>query len=322
MIDGHIHYAHSLEPERLKRVIKRHKLDGVGLQCIPNGENETNEEALEFKEEAPVPVYVFGGIPRTVYSLDEGEMSKELKKAAEHWMKRGCSGIKMLEGKPNIRKQYSVPDFDRPVWKAYWGYLEAERIPVYFHVNDPEEFWDRQKISRHALESGWLYDDTFVNNEQQYQQVLNVLREFPNLKVVFPHFFFMSRQLERLADILKQYPDVRVDLAPGIELYYNLSEQREAAREFFECFQDRIIYGSDIGAREIVRGKEEPLCMEECDGRTNLIREFLEQEGEYILYPDGFYIQGEPQQMQGLGLPERILDKIYKRNFLELIGGD
>ena len=63
--------------------------------------------------------------------------------------------------------------------------------------------------------------------------------------------FFFSAQLPRLSALLRRYPEVRVDLTPGIELYTNLARDIPAARAFFEEFGTRILYGSDIGSREM-----------------------------------------------------------------------
>lgn len=319
MIDDHIHYADSLNPEKLNRLIREQRLSGVALQCIPQADDlPVEEDAFSFAAQAEVPVYIFGGIRRELYRLSECELSGALVKEVKRLMDMGCTGIKMLEGKPQIRKAHPIPDFDRQVWEPYWAYLEAQKIPVYFHVNDPEEFWDREKISKHALESGWLYDETFINNEEQYRQVLAVLNRHPGLQVVFPHFFFFSKQLTRLADIMDAVPGMRIDLTPGIELYYNLSGQPEEAAAFFERYQNRILYGTDIGAGEIVRSMDEELSLEDAASRIKLIRDFLETKGDYILYPDGCYVREGPVRMHGLGLPEEILEKIYEKNFLRL----
>lgn len=319
MIDGHIHYAETLKADRVEAVIGRYQLKGIGVLCIPAGEQGTEPDALALRAGCSVPVYVFGGIPRSVYYLPKELMQTALVEAVKEWMRLGCTGIKMLEGKPQVRKAYPVPDFDDAVWEPYWAYLENGRIPLYFHVNDPEEFWDETRISRHALESGWLYDETYVNNEDQYRQVLRVLERHPGLKVVFPHFFFMSGQLERLRQILDRFPGVRIDIAPGQELYHHLSRQGQKARAFFNRYQDRILYGTDIGARELVRNQDESLCMAEAEARIALIRRFLETEGEYVLDSDGYYVTDGPHPMNGLGLPEEMLEKIYQRNFLDLI---
>lgn len=318
MIDAHIHYAASLEADRLNQIMKKYKLKGVALLCIPKGNMIPVEaDAFAFQKQSEVPVYVFGALHRDVFSQPLSQMKDLLVMEVNRLMNMGCNGIKMLEGKPNVRKQLSVPDFDSPVWERYWDLLETKQIPVYMHVNDPEEYWDENKATEIAKKAGWCYDHTFVNNEEQYQQVLHVLERHPDLRILFPHFFFLSKNLDRLEGILDNYKNVYIDVTPGVELFYNLSEQRERAAAFFAKFQDRICYGTDIGARSVIYKENIPLSIEESDGRIGLITRFLEENCNYILRPDGYYVEGtKERQMHGLGLDSAILDKIYESNFL------
>lgn len=324
MIDGHIHYAESMGWECLEEIITQYGYRGAALLCLPKGDEvRTEEDAFAFRERSKVPVYVFGGLDRALYSLKEEVLGERLAAEAERLMEMGCTGIKMLEGKPNVRKKWAVPDFDRPVWEQYWQELEKKQIPVYMHVNDPEEFWDERKVSEFAKKSGWFYDSTYVKNEEQYRQMEQVLMRHPDLRILFPHFFFLSKQLERLGGILKRFPNVYIDVTPGVELYYNLSEQKEKAREFFYTFQDRICFGTDIGGRAVIQKEDVPLSMEESRARISLITRFLEEKGDYILHPDGYYVTGNRDRvMHGLGLEKEILDKVYEENFLAFIQTD
>lgn len=320
MIDGHIHYAECIGEDRMLSVIEENNLTGVGLQCIPKGGVlKVEEDAFRLKEKCKVPVYIFGGIGREIYDLPEEKMGKALLAEAKRLMAMGCTGIKMLEAKPQVRKAHPIPDFDRSVWDEYFSYLEKERIPVYMHVNDPEEFWDASKVSDFAKKAGWFYDENYINNEEQYRQILKRLEKHPRLKILFPHFFFMSKQLERLSKILDQYPEVRIDVTPGVELFLNLSDDIENAKSFFEKYQDRILYGTDIGARSVIKKEKALLSIEESRARVSLVTGFLEEKGEYLLYPDAYYAGDSPRVMHGLGLSQVQLKKMYEENFLIFI---
>lgn len=318
MIDGHIHYAKSIGSDRLQHVIQKYHFSAIALQCIPGGNGiAVEQDAFEFRKSCKIPVYIFGGLDRRIYSLHPDRMQEALLQEADRLMKIGCAGIKMLEGKPNVRKQYPIPDFESALWKDYWEYLEEKQVPVYMHVNDPEEFWNPLEVSEFAKKAGWFYDSTYINNEEQYRQILQVLENHPKLRILFPHFFFLSKQLDRLSEILDRYQNVYIDITPGIELYYNLSEQQERAKQFFDRYQERICFGTDIGARAVIKKEPTFLSIEECESRMHLITGFLETKGPYILKPDGYYVAGsEERQMCGLGLQGEILDKIYEKNFL------
>lgn len=71
-----------------------------------------------------------------------------------------------------------------------------------------------------------LYDDTYVNNEIQYRQMENMLQRHPNIKFIFAHMYFMSAQLPRLSALLDAYPNMMVDITPGLEMKAGLLQQK------------------------------------------------------------------------------------------------
>ncbi|MCI8582422.1 MAG: amidohydrolase family protein [Dorea sp.] len=323
MIDAHIHFSQSMGAERLKEIIKEMELEAIALLCIPKGGAvPVEEDAFAFRSSCDIPVYIFGGLSRSIYrqGMSVPEFAANADAELSRLLALGCTGIKMLEGKPDVRKAFAVPDFDSEFYDLFFNRLEREQIPLIFHVNDPEEFWDSEHVADYVKKAGWFYDSTFINNEEQYAQILRLLANHPNLKVLFPHFFFLSNRLERLAEILERYPNVRIDLTPGIELYYNLSSQQETAKQFINRYQKRIIYGTDIGARTLIRTDDVLLSLEECRSRVSLIRNFLETRGDYLLTEDGYYVvERKPTVMHGLGLSDDVLENIYRQNFLDFI---
>ena len=82
------------------------------------------------------------------------------------------------------------------------------------------------------------------------------MKRHPRLRILFPHFFFLSKDLGRLAAMLDQYPNVHTDVTPGIELYFNLSDQEKEAKAFFAKYQNRICFGTDIGADSLINRRK------------------------------------------------------------------
>jgi predicted TIM-barrel fold metal-dependent hydrolase len=220
-----------------------------------------------------------------------------------------------------MRRMLPVPPFDSQAFAPYWDKLARIQMPVVFHVNDPEEFWDSDRIPGWAVERGWFYGDgSTIDNEAQYSEVINVLDNYPGLRIIFAHFFFMSAQLTRLADLLDRFPGMHIDLTPGIEMYHNFSSNLNTARDFFIRYQDRILFGTDIGAHALLAKPGERIQFEESHERVFLIRNFLENPGEFYL-PGSGYLFGDPKTpFLGLGLPETVLDKIYIRNAEKIFG--
>ena len=133
--------------------------------------------------------------------------------------------------------------------------------------------------------------------------------------------FFLSAQLPRFTEWMELFPNMRVDLTPGIELYENLSATPEETRAFFDQFSDRILYGTDIGGRAVLNGTQMKLNERECLLRVQYTRAFLTERVNMGVRADGdFLIHAEPFVLRGLGLPKDMLKKIFHDNFLAFIG--
>jgi predicted TIM-barrel fold metal-dependent hydrolase len=182
-------------------------------------------------------------------------------------------------------------------------------------VNDPEEFWDPDKIPGWAKERHWGYGPEDVQKEELYAEVDEVLARHPKLKVVFAHFYFLSADLPRASRFLDAHPNVCFDLAPGVEMLYNISRDPDAGRDFFLRYADRIVFGtdlfSDIGNPAGVF-------------RAGLVFRWLESQDEYRV-PDGVdFLLGSPEDgvIRGLALPDDVLTAIYGGNLTRLTGSE
>jgi predicted TIM-barrel fold metal-dependent hydrolase len=322
IIDGHIHYAHYAYEESLMAILEEAGIEKLAVVCTPDEQRlSLVPDAVLLKAEHPRRVYLFGGLDISPLFMTPEIAGEAFAHYVDVLLALGADGIKMIEGKAEMRKRLPIPDFDAPVYEPYWQKMTETQTPLIFHVNDPEEFWDAEKVPDWAREMGWFYGDgTYIDNEDQYRQVLNVLERHPDLNVTFAHFFFLSAQLERLGGYFDRFPNMHVDLTPGIEMYFNFSKDPEKARDFFIKYQDRIVFGTDIGARALLSDRDAGIEDEESLARIEVIRAFLETDGPFRLTHQGFLFGGKEAVFQGIHLPDDVLDKIYYRNFESFAG--
>lgn len=322
IIDGHVHFPHFSFGDSLMAIQEEAGVDAVAVVCTPDEKRlSLVPDAMHLKARFPDRVYVFGGLDISPLFIAPDIAGEAFAHYVDALVEMGADGIKMIEGKAMIRKQLPIPDFDAPVYAPYWEKLAETQTPLIFHVNDPEEFWDPARVPDWAREMGWFYGDgTYIDNEDQYRQVLNVLDRHPNLNVTFAHFFFLSAQLDRLGGYLDRYPGMHVDLTPGIEMYHNFSKDPQRVRDFFLKYQDRILYGTDIGARALLADRKGGIEREESLARVEVIRGFLENDGPFTLTHEGFLFGGKEAVFHGIDLPQGVLDKIYAQNFIDFSG--
>lgn len=222
----------------------------------------------------------------------------------------GFDGIGEVGSKP-VPKNKHIP-LNSDYYRGFWETCEAYGFPVLCHVADPEEFWDKNLAPEWAVKRGWIYVEDYPSKKELYKEMENVLEIHPDLKVVLCHFYFISADLEKASDFLERYKNANFDLAPGIELIYNISRRRDEWREFFIKYQDRILFGTDIATWQTIK---------EAMARIWLVRKFLESDEEFFtpeIADDLLTRYKEP--FIGLNLPEGVLRKIYAKNFMKLWG--
>ncbi len=326
IVDSHVHFVH---PERMDEILAL--MDAVpcarfNLVCVPNRDGSThNPAALYFKERHPDRAYISGALDYRAALADPG--AESLARQVRELKARGFDGLKLIEGKPEVRKLLPYP-LDGPLYAAMWAALEREQLPVVFHVADPDIFWDRARCPDWARQKGWDYSDgSYPAKDDLYAEVETILGRHARLKITFAHFYFLSADLRRAARFLDDHQTVCFDLAPHMEMYRDFSQTPGAARDFFLRYQDRIIYGTDVDTRLLQGASDEapsrpPFREVRRDGPSEgyrfllsipwLIRSLLEKDGPFAM-PDG-------QRYHGLGLPLEALQKIYAGNFERMYG--
>lgn len=210
----------------------------------------------------------------------------------------GFDGIKMLETKAYEHKELKLPVNDE-FFSEFFKAAEKDGTHFVWHVADPEEFWDIEKVPKWALERGWYYGDgTYESNKEIYRQVFDVLEKCPNLNVTFAHFFFMADHPEVTERIFEKYKNVRYDITPGSEMFRGFSNNREYYDEFFRKYADRIIYGTDnIFPEDNLKWME---------SHAENIYSVMATDREVDIYG---------VKCKGFSLPQEVCDKIFYYNF-------
>ena len=307
IVDCHVHFGDVEDADLILSIMRDAGFKRMNLLSIISPVRVNfNPEDMYMKAAYPDLFYIFGGLDYSSTLLGLGKAEPSLTEQVDTLIKIGFDGVKMVEGKPIARKLLGKP-FDSDFYKEYFEHLEALQFPLLFHVNDPEEFWDPEKIPEWAKQRNWYYDETYPTKEDLYTEVENVLENCPKLKVIFAHFYFLSGDLERASSLLDNYKNVHLDITPGSEMYYDFSDKREEWRDFFIRYQDRILYGTDIN---------NGMTLEQAVNHANRIRRFLETEDplRWGTYP------GRREPLIGLKLPDHVTRKIYFENFERIVG--
>ncbi len=222
-------------------------------------------------------------------------------------------GLYLRDGKAGPLVHIDDPRFD-PMWAA----CADLRIPVAIHVSDPEAFFlasdpTNERYEELSHHPDWsFHGPAFPSHAELMAARDRLFARHPKTTFVGLHVGHNAENLDFVSASLDRFPNLHVDIAARIG---ELGRQPRRARQFFDKYQDRILFGTDA----VPNGHETPQQLFG-DQLYEIYYRFLETEDEYFDYaPAPVPPQGR-WRIYGLGLPESILKKIYHDNAARLLG--
>jgi predicted TIM-barrel fold metal-dependent hydrolase len=233
----------------------------------------------------------------------------------------GAKGIKVLKTlglylRDRV-KTGSLVKVDDPRFDPMWEAAGAHRMPVGIHTSDPVAFFrtvDRynERFEELNAHPDWSFHGADFPSDRELQEARrNVMRRHPRTQFVCLHVA-VAENLPYVAEMLDAHANMHVEIGARIG---ELGRQPRAARKFFDKYQDRILFGTDA----VPKGFQTPQQIFG-DKLYEIYFRFLETEDEYFDYaPSRVPPQGR-WKIYGLGLPEKILEKVYNSNASRILG--
>lgn len=225
----------------------------------------------------------------------------------EQDVKNGAKGLKIYKSlglrNNDIHGNRIAIDDNRldPIWSKC-GELG---IPVLIHAADPKSFWDPMDSNNER----WLELKTRPRRKRSaddpapWEQIIaeqhNMIQKHPETKFINAHMGWYANNLQKLAELLEQMPNMYVGIGAVIA---ELGRQPRNAQNFFITYQDRILFGKDA-----YQPDEFPTYFR-----------VLETDDEYFPYYKKYHAFWA---MYGLDLPDEVLRKVYYKNAMKLLPG-
>ncbi|HWA32680.1 MAG TPA: amidohydrolase family protein [Cyclobacteriaceae bacterium] len=237
-----------------------------------------------------------------------------LKNSFEH----GALGIKIWKN-IGIVERDSAGNFiqvDDPRFDEVVQFVIDNDKTILGHLGEPKNCWlpleemtvnnDRSYFKEHPEYHMYLHPE-YPSYEEVIEARDRFLEKHPDLRFVGAHLGSLEWNLDELGKRLDKFPNMAVDMAARIpHLQYLTQRDRESVRKFFDKYQDRIIYATDLGIRPDSDPEEK---------RKQLHDAWLE-DWKYFVTDEKMsspFVNGE---FQGLKLEKKIIDKIYRENAL------
>jgi predicted TIM-barrel fold metal-dependent hydrolase len=325
MLDMHVHLGPSAVP-RLQKLMSRYGVERV--VNLSGGDPLTGlDEQLQAAATAPGQIIVFTTLAyeQAAYPDYGRRMARLLEIAHE----RGARGLKIakLLGLGLTDPQGKLMRVDDPALDPVFERAGALGMPVAIHTGDPEAFWrpvDARNLRRAELEAhpGWaLYGRAVPSFDELLQQLETRIARHPGTTFISVHFGNAAERPDYVAQLLRKHSNLYIDTAARIP---EVGRHPAAAlRAFFIEFQDRILYGSDLGVgpepTPLFLGSQgsRPPTPAEQERFFSASRRYFESADEQFDHPTP--IQGD-WKISGIALPRGVLAKIYHDNAAHLLG--
>ena len=208
-------------------------------------------------------------------------------------------------------------------------------LPIAIHSGDPKAFWqpggaDNERHEELEAHPEWgFYEDHKRGELPSWQELFDAfvrrVARHPNTRFIGVHFGNDPEDPDAIAQVLDKNPNLFIDIAARVPAIgrRDAAHERGKMRAFFLKYQDRILFGTDVGVGvrngELMFGStgKDPATLE--DGRRfyDSIYRYLESDEEGI--PSPTPVQGR-WTIDGINLPREVLEKIYYKNAVKLIG--
>ncbi len=203
---------------------------------------------------------------------------------------------------------------DDPGMAPVISFIKSKGLPVTGHLGEPRNCWlpfdqmtvtsDSAYYARNPQYHMFQHPD-YPSYEDQINARDHLLAMNPDLTFIGCHLGSLEWNVDSLAARLDRFPNMSVDMSARIcHLQYQSAKDRERVRDFCIKYQDRLLYGTDVG----YSGSNNP------DGFKRSMHNTWIDDWKYFTSDEEMTSGKFRGTFTGLQLPRNVVDKIYYEN--------
>ncbi len=250
------------------------------------------------------------------FQFNNANFPKEAIDALNQDFARGAVAVKIWKNVgmelKNASGQYVMPD--DPLFEPIYEDIAAHHKTLIAHLAEPDAAWGSQDPTAPYAEyykANPEWDMTKRPGAPPKKAILQARDHFlamnPDLRVVGAHLGSMEDHLDQIDTCLRLYPNFAVDTAARVLSL--IIQPRDKVQAFILKYQDRILYGTDLG---FYPGRSDKAASQEWEKQYAL-------DWRYFATDDTFEYDGH--KVEGLNLPHSVLKKLYHDNAVHWIPG-
>lgn len=304
IIDVHSHaYANTVE--ELDLWVKN--MDEAGILktiLLTHAHGSEFDSLINFYSKYPDRFELWCGFDYT--GFDKPGFGPGAVKELERCFKKGAKGVGELGDKGKGLFYCNPPAYgmhiDDPRMNVLLDKCAELGMPINIHVGEPQWFYEKMDSTNDGLMNAftWRLDnqEDILNLDEVLMTLENAVKNHPKTLFIACHLANQNTDLEKLGRLLDLYPNFYADISAR---YSENAPVPRYTRAFFEKYQDRLLYGTDMGFEK---------SMYETTFRI------LESNDEHFYEIELF---GYHWPLYGFGLKDEVLERIYNLNASKLL---
>lgn len=314
MIDAHIHYGDD-SPEFLA-LLAEFDLKLLNISFVHGPDDPWRNQAECYRSLARAHPTRFAwctsiDLPR----FDDPTYTASAIRGLEEDFAAGAVACKVWKniGMEERRPDGSYLTIDDPIFDPIFDAVAAAGRTLLLHIAEPLACWQPldpsgPHYSYYSQNPQWhMYNRPEVPSHAALIAARDrVMEKHPALRVVGAHLGSLEHDVDEVAARLDRYPNFAVDISARLG---NLARQpADKVRAFFDRYQDRILFGTDV----VMRTAPAALPPEE---RAAALAPLAETYRTHFAYLEGTTeVTVRGYTTTGLGLSPSVLDKLYTAN--------
>jgi predicted TIM-barrel fold metal-dependent hydrolase len=275
--------------------------------------------ALLVKEKFPEDVFYCATFYFDTAGFDSDKWSENIISQLEKNISGGAVSVKIWKniGMTVRDKRGKFIMVDNPKLDPVIDFIVKKGLPITGHLGEPRNCWLPLAEMTVKSDSGYFAQNPqyhmFLHPEYpSYEDQINardhMLEKHPDLIFVGCHLGSLEWNVDELAKRLDKFPNMAVDMAARIcHLQYQSVKNYQKVRDFCIKYQDRLLYGTDLGAGGNNDGEK----------LAKRIHETWMDDWKYFTSDEEMTSDTFTGKFQGLHLPKEVVSKIFSKNAIK-----
>lgn len=323
-IDIHTHYRY--DRNFLKPMLDKYNMKALIIDVVKHdsvGKTLRSWDAYSaFYNKYKGDIYIASGF--SAWGIDESDYTEKVITSLKKEISEGARLVKVWKNFGMITQDKSGKhvQIDDARLQPIWDFLIEENIPVIAHIAEPIQAWipidtlnpHSGYFKSHPQYHAYLHPDKIPHYDTIIAARDRWLEKNPKLKVLGAHLGSTEHDVDLVAERLDKFPNFTVET--GARFGDLVRQDSRKVAEFFNKYQDRILYGTDLGTRKPSFGATDERLKKNMNQMITMQWTYLAT-GDSIRYDSPNL--PNVYDTKGLKLSREILQKVYYDNAAKLL---